>query len=173
LKHIATWRAAADLDTDTAIQMFDVKLGGLTSAIGGRPSGAIVKAAPTVWVTLFHLSDSMITFYNQINKTVTEKVKLFITQVDLSPHVAVGQTSSARIGAVQSSFNQSQADITKVFEALMTRLEKAEDSVLALQQQVVSQKCSLPQVHTSHSETASPQVMKIMEERLALYRVSN
>jgi hypothetical protein len=109
----------------------------------------------------------MITFHNQIKETVTEKVKLFITQADLSPHVAVGQTNSARIGAVQSSFNQSQADTTKVFEALMTCLEKAEDLVLALQQQVVSQQGSLPQVHTSHSEIAPPQVMKIMEERLA------
>jgi hypothetical protein len=32
LKHIATWRAAADIDTDTTI-----------------PSGAIGEAAPTVW----------------------------------------------------------------------------------------------------------------------------
>jgi hypothetical protein len=138
LKHIATWRAAADLDIDTTIQMFDVKLGGLASAIGECPSGAIGKAAPTVWGNLSHLADSMINFHNQINETVTEKVKLFITQADLSPHVEVGQTNSARIGAVQSSFNQSQADTTKVFEALMTRLEKAEDLVLAIQQQVVS-----------------------------------
>jgi hypothetical protein len=124
LKHIVTWRAAADLDTDTTIQMFDVKFGGLASAIGGRPSGAIGNAAPTVWGTLSHLEDSIITFHNQINETVTEKVKLFITQADLSPHVAAGQTNSARIGAVQTSFNPSQADTTKVFEALMTRLEK-------------------------------------------------
>jgi hypothetical protein len=122
LKHIATWRAAADLDTDTTIQMFDVKLGGLTSGIGGHPSGAIGEAAPTVWGTLSHMADSMITFHNQINETITEKVKLFITQADLSPHVVVGQTNSARIGAVQTSFNQSQADTTKVFEALMTHL---------------------------------------------------
>jgi hypothetical protein len=167
LKHIVTWRAAADLDTDTTIQMFDVKLGGLSSGIGGRPSGAIGEATPTVWGTLSHLADSIITFHNKINKTITDKVKLFITQADLSPHVEVGQTNSARIGAVQTSFNQSQADTTKIFEALMTRLEKAEDLVLALQQQVVSQQGSLPQVHTSHSEIASPQVMKIMEERLA------
>jgi hypothetical protein len=166
LKHIATWRAAADLDTDTTIQMFDVKLGGLASGIGGRPSGAIGEAAPTVWGTLSHLADSMITFHNQINETITEKVKLFITQADLSSHVAVGQHNSARIGAVQTSFNQSQANTTKVFEALMIRLEKAEDLVLALQQQVVSQQGSLPQEHTSHSEIASPQIMKIMEERL-------
>jgi hypothetical protein len=167
LKHIATWRAAADLDTDTTIQMFDVKLGGLTSAIGGRPSGAIGKAAPTVWGTLSHLADSMITFHNQINETVTEKVNFIITQADLSPHMAVGRTNSARSGAVQSSFNHSQGDTTKVFEALMTRLEKAEDLVLALQQQVVAQQGSPPQVHTSHSEIAPPQIMKIMEERLA------
>jgi hypothetical protein len=167
LKHIATWRAAADLDTDTTIQIFDVKLGGLASGIGGRPSGAIGEAAPTVWGTLSHLADSMNTFHNQINETITEKVKSCITQADLSPHVAVGRDNSARIGAVQTSFNQSQANTTKVFEALMTRLEKAEDLVLALQQQVVLQQGSLPQVHTSHSETASPQVMKIMEERLA------
>jgi hypothetical protein len=102
-----------------------VKLGGLTSAIGGRPSGAIGKATPTVWGTLSHLADSMITFHNQINETVTKKVKFFITHANLSPHVAVGRTNSPRIGAVQSSFNQSQADTTKVFEALMTRLEKA------------------------------------------------
>jgi hypothetical protein len=75
--------------------MFDIKLGGLTSAIGGRPSGAIGKAAPTVWGTLSHLADSMMTFHNQINETVTEKVKFFITQADLSPHVAVGRTDSA------------------------------------------------------------------------------
>jgi hypothetical protein len=167
LKHIATWRAAADLDTDTTIQMFDVKLGGLTSAIGGRPSGAIGKVAPTVWGTLSHLADSIITFHNQINKTVTEKVNFFITQAELSPHVAVGQTNSARIGAAQSSFNQSQAHTTKVFEELMTRLEKAEDLVLALQQQVVAQQGSPPQVHTSHSEIGPPQLMKIMEKRLA------
>jgi hypothetical protein len=55
LQHIASWRAAVDLDTDTTLQMFDVKLGGLTSAIGGRPSGDIGKAAPTVWGTLSHL----------------------------------------------------------------------------------------------------------------------
>jgi hypothetical protein len=115
----------------------------------------------------------MITFHNQINKTVAEKVKLFITQADLSPYVAVGQTNSARIGSVQSSFNQSQSDTTRVFEALMTRLENAEYLVLALQQQVVSQQGSLPQVHTSHSETASPQVMKIMEERLAKLELMN
>jgi hypothetical protein len=75
--------------------MFDVELGGLASAIGGSPSGAIGKAVPTVWGTLSHLAASMITFHNQINETVTEKVKLFITQADLSPHVAVGQTNSA------------------------------------------------------------------------------
>jgi hypothetical protein len=109
----------------------------------------------------------MITFHNQINETVTEKFKLFITQADLSRHVAVGQTNSARIGAVQSYFNQSQADTTKVFEALMTRLEKAEYLVIALQQQLVSQQGGIPQLHTSHSEIAPPQVMKIMEERLA------
>jgi hypothetical protein len=125
------------------------------------------EAAPSVWGTLSHLEYFMINFRNQINETITEKVKLFITQADLSPHVAVGQTNSARIGAVQTSFNQSQADTTKVFEALTTRLEKAEDLVLALQQQVASQQGSLPQVHTSHSEIASPQVMNIMEERLA------
>jgi hypothetical protein len=167
LKHIVTWRAAADLDTDTTIQMFAVKLGGLVSTIGGRPSGAIGKTTPTVWGTLSHLADSMITFHNQINETLTDKVKLFITQADLYPRVAVGQTNYARIGAVQTFFNQSQADTTKVFEALMTRLEKAEDLVVALQQQVVSQKGGIPQVHTSHSEIAPPQVMKIMEERLA------
>jgi hypothetical protein len=105
----------------------------------------------------------MITFHNQINETVTDKVKLCITQADLSPHVEVGQTNSSRIGAVQSSFNQSQADTTKVFESLITRLKKAEDLVVALQQQVVSQQGSLPQVHTSHSEIAPPQVMNIME----------
>jgi hypothetical protein len=138
LKHIAYWRVAADLDTDTTLQMFDVKLGVLISAIGGRPSGAIGKAAPTVWETLSHLAYSMMAFHNQINETVTEKVKFFITQADLSPHVVVGGTNSDRIGAVQSSFNQSQAETTKVFEALMTRLENAEDLVLALQQQVVS-----------------------------------
>jgi hypothetical protein len=49
----------------------------------------------------------------------------------------------------------------------MTRLEKAEDLVIALQQQVVAQQGSPPQVHTSHSEIAPPQVMNIMEERLA------
>jgi hypothetical protein len=79
LKHIATWRAAVDLDTYTTIQIFDVKLGGLASAIGGRPSGATGKVDPTVWGTLSHLADSIITFHNQINETVTEKVKLFIT----------------------------------------------------------------------------------------------
>jgi hypothetical protein len=64
LKQIASWRAAADLDTDTTLQMFDVKLGGLTSAILGRPSGAIGKSAPTVWGTLYHLAGSMMTFHN-------------------------------------------------------------------------------------------------------------
>jgi hypothetical protein len=167
LKHISSRCAAADLDTDTTLQMFDVKLGGLTSAIGGRPLGAIVKAAPTVWGTLSHLADSMLAFHNQINETVTEKVKFFITQADLSPHVAVGRTNSARIGAVHSSLNQSQADITKVFEALMTRLEKAEDLVLALQQQVASQQGSLPPVHPSNFEMVPLQVIKVMEERLA------
>jgi hypothetical protein len=93
LKHIASWRAAVDLDTDTTLQMFDVKLGGLTGAIGGRPSGAIGKSAPTVWGTLSHLADSMLAFHNQINKTVTEKFKFFITQVDLYPHMAVGRTN--------------------------------------------------------------------------------
>jgi hypothetical protein len=90
LEHIVSWRAAADLDTDTTLQMFDVKLGGLTSAIGGSPSGAIGKDAPTVWGNLSHLADSLLAFHNQINKTVTEKVKFFITQSDLSPYVAVG-----------------------------------------------------------------------------------
>jgi hypothetical protein len=46
LKHIVTWRAAADLDTDTIIQMFDVKLGGLISAIGGRPLRSYWKSRP-------------------------------------------------------------------------------------------------------------------------------
>jgi hypothetical protein len=62
LKHIASWRAAVDLDTDNTLQMFDVIVGGLTSAIGGSPSGSIGKAAPTVWGTLSHLADSMMAF---------------------------------------------------------------------------------------------------------------
>jgi hypothetical protein len=59
-----------------------------------------------------------------------------------------------------------QADTTKVFEALMTRLEKAEYLVLALQHQAVAQQGSLPPVHTSHSGIAPPQVIKVTEERL-------
>jgi hypothetical protein len=98
---------------------------------------------------------------------VTEKVKFFITQADMSPHVEVGRTNSARIGAVQSSLNQLQVDTTKVLKALMTRLEKAEDLVFALQQQVVAQKGNLFIVHTSHSEIAPLQVIKVTEERLA------
>jgi hypothetical protein len=46
LKHIATWRAAVDLDTDTTIQMFDVKSGGLTSGIGGRPLRSYWRSRP-------------------------------------------------------------------------------------------------------------------------------
>jgi hypothetical protein len=38
--------------------------------------------------------------------------------------------------------------------------------VLALQQQVVAQQVSPPQVHASHSEIAPPQVIKIAEEHL-------
>jgi hypothetical protein len=106
-------------------------------------------------------------FHNQINETVTEKVKFFITQADLYPHVAVVRTNTARISAVQSSFNQSQAETTKVFEALMTCLEKADDLVLALQQQVASQQGSLPPVHPSNSEMFPPQVIKVMEEHLS------